>query len=70
VSDPPKTLRRRDRRASALIFVAALGAAAGLGSFARASAKHAAPQFSAEEFLEPIRFLASDDLKGRGDGTQ
>ena len=70
MSDPQKALRHRDRRASALIFVAALGAAAGLGSFARASAKHAAPQFSAEEFLEPIRFLASDDLKGRGDGTQ
>lgn len=27
-------------------------------------------QFSAQEFLEPIRFLSSDQLKGRGDGTK
>jgi hypothetical protein len=26
-------------------------------------------RFSAEEFLEPIKFLSSDELKGRGDGT-
>lgn len=26
-------------------------------------------RFSAQEFLEPIKFLASDQLKGRGDGT-
>jgi hypothetical protein len=26
-------------------------------------------QFTAQEFLEPIKFLASDQLKGRGDGT-
>lgn len=26
--------------------------------------------FSAEEFLEPIKFLSSDQLKGRGDGTK
>ena len=25
--------------------------------------------FSAQEFLEPIKFLSSDELKGRGDGT-
>src|SRR5215470_17909481 len=28
------------------------------------------PSFSASQFLEPIKFLAGDDLKGRGDGTQ
>jgi len=27
-------------------------------------------QFSAQEFLEPIKFLSSDQLKGRGDGTK
>ncbi|HXW12869.1 MAG TPA: M28 family peptidase, partial [Terriglobia bacterium] len=27
-------------------------------------------QFSSKEFLEPIKFLASDKLKGRGDGTK
>jgi len=26
-------------------------------------------QFSAQEFLEPIKYLASDQLQGRGDGT-
>ena len=26
-------------------------------------------RFTAQEFLEPIKFLASDELKGRGDGT-
>lgn len=26
-------------------------------------------RFTAQEFLEPIKFLASDDLKGRGNGT-
>jgi hypothetical protein len=26
-------------------------------------------QFTAQEFLEPIKYLASDQLKGRGDGT-
>ena len=26
--------------------------------------------FSAQEFLEPIKFLSSDQLKGRGDGTK
>lgn len=32
-------------------------------------AQEAKPQFSAQEFLEPIKYLASDGLKGRGDGT-
>lgn len=27
-------------------------------------------QFSAQEFLDPIKFLSSDQLKGRGDGTK
>ncbi len=27
-------------------------------------------QYSAEEFLGPIKFLASDELRGRGDGTK
>jgi hypothetical protein len=33
-------------------------------------AKEAEPQFTSKEFLEPIKFLASDKLKGRGDGTK
>ena len=33
-------------------------------------AKEAEPQFTSAEFLEPIKFLASDKLKGRGDGTK
>ena len=28
------------------------------------------PQFTSAEFLEPIKFLASDKLKGRGDGSK
>jgi hypothetical protein len=27
-------------------------------------------QITAQEFLEPIKYLASDQLKGRGDGTR
>ncbi len=34
------------------------------------SGQQSSPPFSSQEFLEPIKFLASDDLKGRGDGTQ
>jgi hypothetical protein len=33
-------------------------------------AKEPEPQFTSKEFLEPIKFLASDKLKGRGDGTK
>jgi aminopeptidase YwaD len=32
--------------------------------------KEAKPEFTSREFLEPIKFLASDKLKGRGDGTK
>ena len=34
------------------------------------AAKEAEPQFTSKEFLEPIKYLASDKLKGRGDGTK
>jgi hypothetical protein len=33
-------------------------------------ANEPAPQFTSKEFLEPIKYLASDKLKGRGDGTK
>jgi hypothetical protein len=33
-------------------------------------ARESKPQFTSKEFLEPIKFLASDELKGRGDGTK
>lgn len=36
----------------------------------RLAAKEAQPQFSAQEFREAVKFLASDKLKGRGDGTK
>ena len=40
-----------------------------LGStFVLAQQSQPAP-FSAREFLEPIKYLASDQLQGRGDGT-
>ncbi len=34
------------------------------------AAKEARSQFSAQEFRETVKFLASDKLKGRGDGTK
>jgi hypothetical protein len=37
---------------------------------ARLAAKEVQPQFSAQEFREAVKFLASDKLKGRGDGTK
>jgi len=55
--------------------IAIVLAAAGLGLLlasalhvARLAAKEA--QFSAQEFREAVKFLASDKLKGRGDGTK
>ena len=45
----------------------ALLAAACLQIYARGATP--SRQFSAEEFLEPIKYLSSDQLKGRGDGT-
>jgi hypothetical protein len=35
-----------------------------------APAKEQEPEFTSKEFLEPIKYLASDKLKGRGDGTK
>ena len=37
---------------------------------ARLAAKEVQPQFSAQEFREAVKFLASDKLKGRGAGTK
>jgi len=34
------------------------------------AAKEPTPEFSAREFQEAVKFLASDKLKGRGDGTK
>jgi aminopeptidase YwaD len=54
--------------------LAALGLCIGLFSLIEHSAELGWTQtgglFSAEEFLEPIKFLSSDQLKGRGDGTK
>ena len=42
-----------------------------LAPFAAPSAANAPEtQFTSKEFLEPIKYLASDKLKGRGDGTK
>ena len=35
----------------------------------RANSGQQVPAFSSQEFLDPIKFLSSDELKGRGDGT-
>jgi len=40
-----------------------------LGSGANGVEK-AQPEFSSQEFLEPVKVLASDKLRGRGDGTK
>jgi len=39
------------------------------GSISPATHQSSQTQFSAEEFIEPIKYLASDQLQGRGDGT-
>src|SRR5215831_2159903 len=54
--------------------VLALGLGIGLLTLLKHSPEFAWTQtgeaFSAQEFLEPIKFLSSDQLKGRGDGTK
>jgi hypothetical protein len=40
-----------------------------LGSTFSTAQQSQPTQFSAQEFLEPIKYLASDQLQGRGDGT-
>lgn len=40
-----------------------------LPSSQRPEAEEKAPAYTAAEFLDPIKYLASDALKGRGDGT-
>jgi hypothetical protein len=47
---------------AAALFLAQLAGPSG--------AKQPEPQFTSKEFLEPIKYLASDKLKGRGDGTK
>ena len=47
----------------ALTLLLAHPSAPGLADFRNA-------QFTSQEFLEPIKFLSSDKLKGRGDGTK
>src|SRR5437868_3043113 len=47
-----------------ILTVVAMMAIAGAATGAPSS-RH----FSAQEFLDPIKYLSSDQLKGRGDGT-
>ena len=69
-----KTFYTNLRRISSRVFarwVVLLAAALFLAPLAGPSpAKEAEPQFTSKEFLEPIKYLASDKLKGRGDGTK
>lgn len=61
----------RSIRALALTFAAAGGLTLPAASTRLTQLNHEAKdsRFTAQEFLEPIKFLASDDLKGRGNGT-
>ncbi len=66
-----RILRRSCCQLSAIFMLtAALGL--GLGSLVLlcAAVEEAKTPLSAQEFLEPIKFLASDQLKGRGNGTE
>ena len=49
------------------ITLLALAAVLGPGATGREQSQ---PEFSSREFLEPIKYLSSDKLKGRGDGTK
>lgn len=60
--DPIRVLARGAWLLAAALFLAQLAG--------RAPAKEPEPQYTSKEFLEPIKFLASDKLKGRGDGTK
>jgi len=54
-----------------LAFVGALIFATAAPRFTAAGSASSTrqPEFSAQEFLDPIKFLSSDELKGRGNGT-
>ncbi|HEV2425840.1 MAG TPA: M28 family peptidase [Terriglobia bacterium] len=52
--------------ASAGVFVLVRGATPGLALGADAATQSA---FSARQFLDPIKYLSSDELRGRGNGT-
>jgi hypothetical protein len=57
---PPRLL---GKAVAILLVLALLG-----GDFSPAQQSQPAP-FSAQEFLEPIKYLAGDQLRKRGDGT-
>jgi len=59
-----RTLIARLALVAALIF-----AAVAVPRRTAADSAKSVPAFSAQEFLDPIKFLSSDELKGRGDGT-
>jgi hypothetical protein len=56
-------LRLQGKTKAVFLVLALLG-----GAFLLAQQSQPVP-FSAQEFLEPIKYLASDQLQGRGDGT-
>lgn len=68
-------LNKGYRLHKALPLSAALTVVLGVGfsiwpGASRVPAEEARPKFSSQEFLEPIKFLASGELKGRGNGTK
>jgi hypothetical protein len=69
-----KTVHRNFRRDSIRVFAGCAWLFAAVWFLAQLAASIPAnepePQFTSKEFLEPIKFLASDKLKGRGDGTK
>src|SRR5438874_7869442 len=56
------------RRAAAVIAVAALGLVPGAYFVVRAAGAPA-PHFSASRYMRDVIYLASDELKGRGNGS-
>ncbi len=59
------------RQLLALSLASALSAVLTVASgVLRVLATDTKAQFSSQEFLEPIKFLAADELKGRGNGTK
>ena len=62
-----RTLTARLALVAAFILAAVAGPRRTVADSAKSTG--AVPAFSAQEFLDPIKFLSSDELKGRGDGT-
>jgi Peptidase family M28/PDZ domain/PA domain len=73
IAGPPFDSGRREGAASLTVLLAPLAVTLLLAALAPIwgadSTAKSSPAFSAQEFLGPVKFLASDALKGRGNGT-